>query len=144
MRLLIADDHDVTRQAVRTLLEARGDLHVVAEASTGREALAMALKSRPDIAIVDWRLPELSGLDVTVALKKELPTIEVLIYTTRNGPEIMLEALRAGAKGLVLKAETERHLLAAIDALSVHRPYFPGTITDALPDPNPGIKPKQI
>ena len=143
MRILIADDHAIIRQGVRMLLEARGDLHVVAEASTGLEALEMALETRPDIAIVDYLLPELSGRDVTVALKQALPNIEVLIYTMHDSNEVMLDALQAGAKGFVPKAETERHLFAAIDALSVRRPYFPGTITDTLPDPNLPTKPQQ-
>jgi len=143
VRILIADHHDIIRRGVCRLLEARVDLHVVAEASTGREALALALETRPDIAIVDYHLPDLSGRDVTVALRKALPNIEVLIYTMHNRDEVMPDAVQAGAKGLLLKADAERHLLAAIDALSVHRPYFPGTVSGALPDPNVHTKPQQ-
>jgi DNA-binding NarL/FixJ family response regulator len=119
---------------VRTLLETRGDLRVVAEASTGREALAMARETKPQIAIIDYSLPELNGRDLTVELKKELPKIEVLIYTMHDREEMILEVLQAGARGFVLKSDTERHLFAAIDALSVHRPYFSGAISEALLD----------
>jgi len=116
------------------LIEARGDLRVVAEASTGREALALALETKPDIAIIDYALPELNGRDLTVALKKELPKLEVLIYTIHNREEAIVEVLQAGARAFVLKSDTERHLLAAIDALSLRRPYFSGAISEALVD----------
>lgn len=131
-RVLIADDHDVVRRGVRTLLETHGSLNIVAEASRGREALELARETRPDIAVIDYSLPELNGLDLTLALKRELPRIEVLIYTMHDREDLVLEVLRAGAKGYVLKSDTERHLIAAIDALSIHRPYFSGAISETL------------
>jgi len=130
--VLIADDHDVVRRGVRTLLETHGSLNIVAEASRGREALELARETRPDIAVIDYSLPELNGLDLTLALKRELPRIEVLIYTMHDREDLVLEVLRAGAKGYVLKSDTERHLIAAIDALSIHRPYFSGAISETL------------
>jgi DNA-binding NarL/FixJ family response regulator len=134
VRIMIADDHDIIRRGVRTLLETRGDIRVVAEASTGREALALAREHKPDIAILDYSLPELNGRDLTVELKRELPKIEVLIYTMHDREEMILEVLQAGARGFVLKSDTERHLFAAIDALSVRRPYFSGAISETLLD----------
>jgi DNA-binding NarL/FixJ family response regulator len=134
VRIMIADDHDIIRRGVRTLLETRGDIRVVAEASTGREALTLARETKPDIAILDYSLPELNGRDLTVELKRELPKIEVLIYTMHDREEMILEVLQAGARGFVLKSDTERHLFAAIDALSVRRPYFSGAISETLLD----------
>ncbi len=131
-RVLIADDHDVVRRGVRTLLESHGNLKIVGEAAGGRAALEMARETRPDIAVIDYSLPELNGLDLTLALKRELPRIEVLVYTMHDREDLILEVLRAGAKGYVLKSDTERHLLAAIDALSIHRPYFSGAISETL------------
>jgi len=131
-RVLIADDHDVVRRGVRTLLETRPNLHVVAEASNGRAALEEARSTKPDIAVIDYSLPELNGLDLTTALKREFPRIEVLIYTMHDREDLVLEVLRAGARGYVLKSDTEKHLLAAIDALSIHRPYFSGVISETL------------
>jgi DNA-binding NarL/FixJ family response regulator len=142
VRLLVADDHDIIRRGLRALLETRPDLRVVAEASTGREALAMAIETRPDIMIVDYILPELNGRDLTIALKKELPRIEVLIYTMHDRQELIIEALRAGARGFVLKSDTDRHLFAAIDALSVGRSYISGVISDALLDQHLHSKPQ--
>jgi DNA-binding NarL/FixJ family response regulator len=133
-RVLIADDHDVVRRGVRTLLETRPNLHIVAEASNGRVALEEARATKPDIAVIDYSLPELNGLDLTTELKREFPRLEVLIYTMHDREELVLEVLRAGARGYVLKSDTERHLLAAIDALSIHRPYFSGVISETLLD----------
>ena len=132
--VLLADDHNVVRRGVRTLLEARPALNIVAEASKGREALELARENRPDIAIIDYSLPELNGLDLTIALKRELPRIEVLVYTMHDREDLVLEVLRAGARGYVLKMDPESELLAAVDALSIHRPYFSGAISETLLD----------
>lgn len=131
-RVLIADDHDVVRRGVRMLLETRPNLHIVAEASNGRMALEEARSTQPDIAVIDYSLPELNGLDLTAALKRENPRLEVLVYTMHEREDLVLEVLRAGARGYVLKSDTEKHLLAAIDALSIHRPYFSGVISETL------------
>jgi DNA-binding NarL/FixJ family response regulator len=130
--LLLADDHDLIRLGLRTLLETRPDIRVVAEASTGREALRKARETNPDIAIVDYSLPELNGRDLTVELAKALPRVQVLIYTMHEREEMVLDVLRAGARGFVLKSDTERDLLAAVDALSVGRPFFSGTVSETL------------
>ena len=131
-RVLIADDHDVVRRGVRTVLEARPNLQVVAEAGSGRAALEQAKATSPDIAIIDYSLPELNGLDLTLALKRDIPGVEVLIYTMHDREELVVDALRAGARGYVLKSDTERHLLAAVDALSIRRPYFSGVVSETL------------
>ena len=131
-QVLIADDHDVVRRGVRTLLETRPNVEVVAEASNGRQALEDARIHKPDIAVIDYSLPELNGLDLTLALKREFPRIEVLVYTMHNREDLVLDVLRAGARGYVLKSDTERHLLSAVDALSLHRPYFSGIISETL------------
>lgn len=131
-RILIADDHDVVRRGVRTLLETRSNVHIVGEAADGRAALELACTTRPDIAVIDYSLPELNGLDLTLALKRELPRIEILLYTMHDREDLILDVLRAGARGFVLKSDTEKHLLAALDALSIHRPYFSGVISETL------------
>lgn len=131
-RILIADDHDIIRRGVRTLLETRPNLQVVAEAATGREALILARETNPDIAVIDYSLPELNGRDLTLELKREFPRLEVLIYTMHDREDMIMEVLQAGARGFVLKSDTERHLFAAIDALSINRPYFSGTVSETL------------
>jgi len=131
-RILIVDDHDAVRRGVRQLLETKPYYQVVAEAPDGRTALQMARESRPDIAILDYSIPELNGLDLSHALKREFPRIEILVYTMHDREEIIMDVLRAGVRGFVLKSDTEKHLLAALDALSIHRSYFSGAISDAL------------
>jgi DNA-binding NarL/FixJ family response regulator len=133
-RILIADDHDVIRRGVRALLETRADLQVCAEAANGRDALAAAREHRPDIAILDYSLPEMNGYDLTVALKREIPRLEILIYTMYDRESLILDVLRAGARGFILKSETEDHLFAAINALALHRPYFSGGVSETLLD----------
>lgn len=131
-RILIADDHDIIRRGVRALLETRPNLQIVAEAADGRKALALAHETMPDIAIIDYSLPEMNGYQLTLSLKRELPRIEILIYTMHDRETMILDVLRAGARGFLLKSETEQHLFAAINALSIHRPYFSGGVSETL------------
>src|SRR5687767_8413677 len=131
-RVLIADDHDVIRRGVRALLETRPNFQLVAEAANGRDALNAAREHKPDIAILDYSLPELNGYELTVALKREFPRIEILIYTMYDRESMVLDVLRAGARGFILKSETEEHLFAALNALAIHRPYFSGGVSETL------------
>lgn len=131
-RVLIADDHDVIRRGVRMLLESRPNLKIVGEAATGREALRMAKETNPDIAVVDFSMPELNGRDLTLELRKVLPRLEILIYTMHDREELILDVLHAGARGVVLKSDTEGSLTAAIDALSIKRPFFSPSISETL------------
>jgi DNA-binding NarL/FixJ family response regulator len=131
-RIIIVDDHDAIRRGVRQLLESKPYYQIVGEASDGRAGLEIAKETRPDIAILDYSIPELNGLDLSHALKRELPRIEILLYTMHDREEIIIEVLRAGVRGFVLKSDAEKHLIAALDALSIRRPYFSGAISDTL------------
>ena len=131
-RVIIIDDHDAIRRGVRQLLETKPNYQVVGEAADGRAGLKVAKETRPDIAILDYSIPELNGLDLSHALKREFPRIEILLYTMHDREEIIMNILRAGVRGFVLKSDTEKHLLAALDSLSIRRSYFSGAISDAL------------
>ena len=133
-RIMIVDDHDAVRRGVRTLVESRANYCVVGEASNGREAMELAKESQPDIIILDYSIPELNGLDLSHQLKRVSPRIEILIYTMHDREELIAEILHAGVRGFVLKSDTEKHLLAALDALSIHRPYFSGAVSETLLD----------
>jgi DNA-binding NarL/FixJ family response regulator len=133
-KILIADDHEAMRQGVRSILAPRPEWQIVAEAADGHEALALARQTRPDIAIIDYSLPRMNGLELTLALKRELPRMEVLIYTMHDREDVLSDVLRAGARGYVLKSDTGAHLIAAIDALSMRKPYFSVAISEALLD----------
>jgi DNA-binding NarL/FixJ family response regulator len=129
---MIVDDHDALRRGIRTLVETHPSFVVVGEAATGSAALAEAKRTAPDIAIIDYSLPELNGLDLTLALKRELPRLEVLIYTMHSRDDVITAILKAGARGYVMKSDSEEHLLAALDALALRRPYFSGAVSEAL------------
>lgn len=131
-RVMIVDDHDALRRGIRALIETRPNFTVVAEAASGHAALEEARRATPDIAIIDYSLPELNGLDLTLALKRELPRLEILVYTMHSRDEIITGVLKAGARGYVMKSDSEEHLLAAVDALALRRPYFSGTVSEAL------------
>lgn len=131
-RILIADDHQAMRQGVRSFLESHPNYQVVAEASEGREALRLARETTPDIAILDYSLPQMNGLALTRAIKHELPRTEILIYTMHDRESLLVDVLRAGARGYVLKSDTGTHLVAAVQALALRRPYFSGAISETL------------
>jgi DNA-binding NarL/FixJ family response regulator len=131
-RIIIVDDHDSVRRGVRQLLETTPYYQVVGEAADGRKALELARETRPDIAILDYSIPDLNGFDLSHALKREFPRLEILIYTMHDREEIVMGVLRAGVRGFVLKSDTEKHLIAALDALAVHKSYFSSEVSDAL------------
>ncbi|HUD29016.1 MAG TPA: response regulator transcription factor [Novosphingobium sp.] len=131
-RILIADDHQAMRQGVRSLLESHPAYQVIAEAGDGREALDLAREGKPDIAILDYSLPLMNGLELTRSIKHDLPRTEVLIYTMHDRESILIDVLRAGARGYVLKSDSGAHLIAAVGALARHKPYFSGAISETL------------
>ena len=129
---MIVDDHGAVRRGVRQLVESKPYYQVVGEAADGRAALELAQETKPDITILDYSLPELNGLDLAHLLKRSFPRMEILLYTMHDREEIIMDVLRAGVRGFVLKSDTEPHLIAALDALSVHRPYFSNAISETL------------
>ena len=130
--IMLADDHEVMREGLRAMLETREGWSVCGEASTGREAVRLAAELRPDIAIVDLSMPELDGLEVTRQIKRESPSTEVLIYTMYDTPRLVREVLAAGARGYVLKSDTARQLISAVEALSEHKPFFTSVVSESI------------
>lgn len=102
MRLIIADDHALFRDSLRSLIQARG-IEVLGEASNGREALELAHELRPDVVLMDLRMPEMGGLEATRRLQEELPAVKVVALTASTDDEDLFEALKAGAQGYLLK-----------------------------------------
>jgi DNA-binding NarL/FixJ family response regulator len=132
VRILIADDHEVVRRGVRALLEARAAWEVVGEAATGREAVEMATRLKPDVAIVDITMPDLNGLEATRRIRKVAPRTEVLILTMHDSEQVVREVLDAGARGYLLKSDAGRDLIAAVEALRQHKPFFTSTVSKML------------
>lgn len=114
LRVLIADDQPLMRAGLRTLLELEPDLEVVGEAENGRQALAAAARLRPDVVLMDVRMPDLGGVEATRALRAERPEVAVLILTTFDDDAVVFEGLRAGASGYLLKDVSGEELAAAV------------------------------
>ena len=113
-RVIIADDHELARLGLRTMLVPEPDLEIVGEAATGHEAVALSRRLHPDIVLMDVRMPDLDGLAATRAIKEELPRTSILVVTLSEDPDYLLEALRAGAAGYVLKDASRREVIAAV------------------------------
>lgn len=124
VRLLLADDHDIVRRGLRDVLTQQRGWEICGEATTGRQAVEMAVRLRPTIAILDLSMPQLNGLDATRHIKKAAPGVEVLIFTVHNSEQLIREVLAAGARGYLLKSDGLRHIVAAVEALAQHRPYL--------------------
>src|SRR5712692_1191680 len=113
-RLVIADDHKLVRAGLRKMLTGQRGLEVVGEATNGREALALCRRLQPDLALIDVRMPELDGLAACRAIKQECPATSVILITIHENPDYLLEALKAGAAGYVLKDITQSELITTI------------------------------
>jgi DNA-binding NarL/FixJ family response regulator len=129
---MLADDHAVVRRGLRTLIEGVPGWEVCAEAADGNETVALATEARPDILIMDLSMPGLGGVDATIQIRKILPQIEVLILTMHESDRLAGQALRAGARGYLLKGESEDKLMEALEALSRHQPYFSPSVSETL------------
>ena len=114
IRLLLADDQALVRGGFRLILDAEPDMEVVAEAADGNRAVEQALETRPDLVLMDVRMPELDGIEATRRLLGELPSTRVLMLTTFDLDEYVVEAFRAGASGFLLKTAPPQQLVAAV------------------------------
>lgn len=132
LRVIIADDHAVVRQGIRAVLEEVEGLEVVAEAGDGEEALALADEHRPDVVVLDVTMPGKTGLEVAKELRDAGTGVRVLILSMHDEPEYVLEAVRAGADGYVLKDVAPSELRAAVTAVREGREYFSGRVTHQL------------
>ena len=132
VKILIADDHDVVRSGLRAVLEARPGWEVIAEASDGLAAVEQALAMTPDVVVLDYSLPLATGVEATRQIRARLPRTEVLIFTMHDSDALVREILQAGARGYVLKSDAQRYLVAAVESLAAHRPFFTGKVSEAL------------
>jgi DNA-binding NarL/FixJ family response regulator len=115
-RLLIVDDHDLIRESTQLMLEGEPDLEVVGEAANGHHALELCRQLRPDLVLMDVRMPEMDGLTATREIKKEMPTISVLVVSAYESEDYRREAASAGATDYILKDAERYQLLEAVHA----------------------------
>ena len=132
VRILVADDHQVVRTGLRTLLESKTGWQVCAEAANGREAVEKAGQLKPDVAVLDIGMPLLNGVEATRQIRKLSPQTEILILTMHDSELLVQEVLGAGAHGYILKDDADRNLVAAVDALRRHKPYLSSRVSDSV------------
>jgi len=131
-RILIADDHSLVRRGLRSLLESQPGWEVCAEVTNGREAVEQARRLKPDVAVLDITMPELNGLEAARQILKEAPRTEVLIITMHDSEEVARQVVRAGARGFVLKSDTDKSLVTAVETLLQHKPFLTAPVADIL------------
>ncbi|MDE0898107.1 MAG: response regulator transcription factor [Longimicrobiales bacterium] len=132
LRIVIADDHEVVRQGVRGVLDGEDGFHVVGEAQAGDAAIALVADVQPDVLVLDVNMPGKSGLDVTRELRAAGVSVRILILSMHDEPEYVLQAVRSGADGYVLKDVSPAELRDAVRAVYEGREYFTAQVSQQL------------
>ena len=132
VRILIADDHEVVRRGLCTLLQTHEGWEICGEAKDGREAVEMAKQMKPDVVILDVGMPNLNGLAATRQLAQQNPNQKIIVLTITDSDEVIREALDAGARGFVLKSDAARDLVSAVEALQRGRMFFTPRVNDMV------------
>ena len=131
-RILLVDDHAVVREGLVSLLQRQSDLHVVAEAADGASAIRLYREHRPDLVVLDLRLPDMDGAEVTAAIRAEFPQARLLVLSSFDGDEHIYRALKAGARAYVLKDSTREELLAAVRAVAAGQRSLSTAVAERL------------
>jgi DNA-binding NarL/FixJ family response regulator len=132
VQILVADDHDIIRRGLKQLLTSRPGWEVCGEAKTGREAVAMAEKLKPDVVVMDISMPDLNGLEAARKIHKSFPKIGILILTLHFSDQLVLDIVEAGARAYIMKSDADRDLVSAVEALSNRRTFFTARAADML------------
>ena len=132
IRILTADDHALLRQGIASLVEIEPDMELVAQASTGREAIEQFRRHRPDITLMDLQMPDISGIEAIIAIRGEFPDARIVVLTTYAGDVQVVRALKAGARGYLLKASVHTDLLETIRAVHAGRKRIPPEVAAEL------------
>jgi len=132
IRVLVADDHHVVRSGIAASIGLEDDLSVVAEADSGEQAIAQYRASKPDVVLMDLRLPGMNGIEATAALMREAPEARVIMFTTYEGDEDIYRAVQAGARGYLLKSAPRDELLSAIRSVAAGERYLPPALAHRL------------
>lgn len=132
LRILVADDHEIVRRGLISLIKTRPEWEVCGEAGNGRQAVEMANQSKPDIAILDIGMPVLNGLEATRQILREHPSVRILVLTITDTDQAVQAVLDAGARGFLLKSDAARDLVAAVDALAHNKTFFTARVADLV------------
>jgi DNA-binding NarL/FixJ family response regulator len=147
IRVLVADDHPIVRSGIVALLQAAGDIEVVGEASTGLEAVDLALAVTPDVVLMDLRMPGIDGDEATARILQAQPHVRVLILTTYESDDSILTAIEAGASGYLLKAAPPDEILAGVRAVArgevALAPRIAALLVQRVKAPTPTLSPRE-
>ncbi|MCA1988484.1 MAG: response regulator transcription factor [Desulfarculus sp.] len=132
IRVLLADDHSIVRAGLRRLIEDAGDMEVVMEADDGRQAIAEALRLRPDVVVVDLSMPGLDGLEVISRLHEQMPDLPLLVLTMHEEEQYVVRSLAAGARGYITKRSAPEQLVGAIRKVQAGGRYLSEEVAEAL------------
>ena len=134
IRVLTVDDHALLREGIAALVNAEPDMTLVAEASTGQEAIEQFRVHRPDVTLMDLQMPGLNGIEAIINICSEFPNARIIVLTTYSGDMQVLRALRAGARGYILKGHVHRELLETIRAVHAGKKRIPPEVAAELAD----------
>jgi two-component system, NarL family, nitrate/nitrite response regulator NarL len=133
-RIVLADDHELVRDGIKSLLENEEDFKVVAEASDGREALKIIAREQPDLLIVDIRMPVMNGIEVVKNLTRDFPMVKKLVLSMHDSEEYVVESIESGADGYLLKGSNKAEFLKALHSIAAGGKYFSGDISEIIID----------
>jgi DNA-binding NarL/FixJ family response regulator len=132
LRILVADDHALMRRGIKTLVNSHAGWKICGEAVTGREAVTKADQLRPDIVILDISMPDLNGIDAAKRIRRILPETEILMLSVHYSDQLILEILKAGVRGYIVKSDSDRDLVIAVETLANHKPFFTPRATELI------------
>ena len=132
VRLVLADDHEIMRVGLRSLLEGQVNWSVVGEAVDGEEAVEMVLSLKPDVALLDIAMPKISGLEAARQILLQVPRTKILLLSAHDSTQVIADVLDSGAKGYVLKSDAARDLVAAVQALYSNQTFFTPKVADLV------------
>jgi DNA-binding NarL/FixJ family response regulator len=132
LKILLADDHDLLRHGLKSLIAPRRDWTICGEAQTGSEAVALAKQHQPNVAILDISMPELNGLQAAKRIRAVSPNTEILILSIHYSDHLIREILRLGIRGYMVKTDSDKDLITAIETLAKHKPYFTSCATELI------------
>jgi DNA-binding NarL/FixJ family response regulator len=132
LQILVADDHDLMRRGLRSILEAQPGWQVCGEAHTGTEAVEMAEKLQPNVAILDISMPEMNGLEAAKQIQQASSKTEILVLSMHCSDQLIRDVVDAGVRGYVVKSDSDRDLVVAVRALANHKPFFTPHATELM------------
>ena len=142
LRILVADDHDLMRRGIKTIIETRKGWEICGEAITGSQAVAKAQELKPDIAILDISMPELNGIEAAKRIRKASEKTEILVLSAHYSDQIVRDVIGAGIRGYLVKSDSGRDLSTALENLATHRPFYTSSVPEVALDksrPNPEV-----